>query len=67
MTVAELNERGARVIERRTGPVVVTCLGHNLKVCGGCNTERFRRAVYPWLDTPEGLAWRADHQVGGAS
>lgn len=67
MNIAELDERGARALERPWGVVVLTCFRHNLRACGGCNTERFREAVYPWLKTAEGQAWRLTAQLGGAS
>jgi len=62
VNVADLEERGARVIERPWGPVILTR--------GNRNTERFRLAVYDWLHTPEGQAWRREAALvapGGAS
>jgi hypothetical protein len=61
VNVADLEERGARIIERPWGPVIFTRAGRN--------TERWRFVVYDWLHAPEGSAWRASAQLapGGAS
>lgn len=62
MNVADLEERGARVIERPWGPVILTR--------GNRNSERWRLAVYDWMHTPEGHAWRLSAALvapGGAS
>lgn len=49
-TASDMDERGARVIVRPFGYVIITDAGRN--------TEEWRKHVaQPWLRTPAGQAW----------